>query len=174
MNRGTVDFIASLENLKEGDLGILRKLRGARLDEKLPGFDLFSALWWPLRQKNQRAPKREVAWLIAKLFAEFRFEQREGATLPILMGGICRKLEPKKELPRVLARFDQLASLDIMQMEEPLSVIMGILRKHEQVCLDWVGLTDVLSFWEQEPVKREWSDSFIKAYKINKEDSDVD
>ncbi|HQF67875.1 MAG TPA: type I-E CRISPR-associated protein Cse2/CasB [Candidatus Cloacimonadota bacterium] len=174
MNRGTVDFITSLENLKEGDLGILRKLRGARLDEELPGFDLFTALWWPLRQKNQRAPKREVAWLIAKLFAEFRFEQREEATLPILMGSICRKLGPKKELPRVLARFDQLASLDIMHMEEPLLVIMGILRKHQQVYFDWVDLTDVLSFWEQETVKREWSDSFTKAYKINKEDSDVD
>jgi CRISPR type I-E-associated protein CasB/Cse2 len=174
MINSTVAYIESLANLREGDLGILRKLRGSLLDESQPGFDLFSALWWPLRRKNQSAPKREVAWLVAKLYSEYRFEQKDAASLPILMGSVCRKLEPQKELPRVLARFDRLLSLDVSQMEHPLALVLGILRSHRHSSLDWVALTDDLSFWDKKDRKEKWTKTFMIAYRSNKEESDVD
>ena len=57
----TEQYIEVLTHLKSGDLGLLRTHSGQGLDETVGGFDLFAGLWWPLRQKNERAPRREVA-----------------------------------------------------------------------------------------------------------------
>jgi len=64
-------FIRNLELLKEGDRSLLRCVAGQPLDESLPGFDLFTGLWWPLRERNKAAPRRDTSWLVAKLFATF-------------------------------------------------------------------------------------------------------
>ena len=174
MNESTVKYIQCLGDLKEGDLGILRTHRGLRLDESLPGFDLFSGLWWPLRKSSPKVPRREVAWLVAKLFAEFLFEQKYGASLPLLMGRICRGLEKGKEFPRVLARFDRLLTLEVSHLEEPLAQMLVFIKSHDVSSLDWVALTDDLSAWELESKRAQWSDTFISAYKINKEEYNVD
>ncbi|HPB43158.1 MAG TPA: type I-E CRISPR-associated protein Cse2/CasB [Candidatus Syntrophosphaera sp.] len=164
MNESTVKFVRSLGELKEGDLGLLRKLRGRRLDESLPGFDLFSGLWWPLRSISPKTPRRKVVWLVTKLFAEFRFEQKKGASLPWLMGRICRGLKEEKEFPRVLARFDRLLTLELNQLEEPLAQVLAILKRHDIASLDWVALIDDLSAWERESNRAIWSDTFISAF----------
>ena len=77
----TESYIAVLTSLKAGDLGLLRKHAGQGLDETVDGFDLFAGLWWPLRQRNQRAPRREVAWLVAKLYAFCPIPESPGETL---------------------------------------------------------------------------------------------
>ncbi len=174
MNKSTIAFIQSLTNLKEGDLGLLRMHKGSLLDESLPGFDLFTGLWWPLRQKSQAAPRREIAWLIAKLFAEHLFEHKEGENLPLIIGNICSRLEPKKEQPRLRARFDRLLTRDVTQLEQPLSLVMGIMRSHKRTALDWVALTDDLSYWERESKREQWTNIFMKAYRTKKEESNVD
>ncbi len=62
---------ADWEALKEGERSKLRGLAGQPLDHTLPGFDLFTGIWWPLRKKNKAAPRRETSWLLAKLFGAF-------------------------------------------------------------------------------------------------------
>jgi hypothetical protein len=63
----TEQFIHKLEELQEGERSRLRRLAGQALDETLPGFDLFTGLWWPLRKDNPRAPERGSAWLVSCL-----------------------------------------------------------------------------------------------------------
>jgi len=65
----TEQYIEYLTRMKAGELGLLRQHAGQGLDETVDGFDLFAGLWWPLRAKSERTPRREVAWLIAKLYA---------------------------------------------------------------------------------------------------------
>lgn len=174
MSSSTAEFINRLVSLKEGDLGILRKLRGCNLDEALSGFDLFSGIWWPLRQKNQFSPRREIAWLVSKLYAEFRFQQEDGMTLPHIMGKIYARLEEKKR-KMYIPRFDSLLSLEVVQLEQPLSVALGLIRDHNFNALDWVRLTDDLSKWENMEKRAQWTLAFrSSAYKINKEDKNVD
>lgn len=67
----TLAFIRRLEKLKEGERSHLRRLAGQALDHTLPGFDLFTGLWWPLRQDSPVAPRRETSWLVAKLYGAF-------------------------------------------------------------------------------------------------------
>jgi CRISPR type I-E-associated protein CasB/Cse2 len=173
MNKSTVAFIQSLANLEEGDLGLLRTHRGCLLDESLPGFDLFTGLWWPLRQKSPAAPRRKIAWLVAKLYSEFRLEQQEGATLPAVFGDICRGFDPKREFPRMLARFDRLLTTEVADLEQPLSQVLALIKKHHRISLDWVALTDDLSFWERESKREQWVNQFTKAYRSKKEESNV-
>ena len=63
----TEQFIDVLKTLKAGDRKLLRTHAGLGLDQSVQGFDLFAGIWWPLRQNSSKAPRREVAWLVAKI-----------------------------------------------------------------------------------------------------------
>ena len=54
---GTEQYIRVLTRLKTGEFALLRTLAGKRLDDSVKGFDLFAGLWWPLRQRSERAPQ---------------------------------------------------------------------------------------------------------------------
>jgi CRISPR type I-E-associated protein CasB/Cse2 len=154
----TDDFVKKLEALKDkhGELSILRGLAGKRLDETLPGFDLFTGLWWPLRQKSPRTPSRETSWLVAKLFGAFpikhvRSEQTNGLTLAEILG----RVEPVDEhgRPRFRTRFDALLCASISTIEPhlcwALSQVDDAVVRGRVPGLDWVELLDDLWKWEK-------------------------
>ena len=151
-------FIETLESLKSGDLGRLRQHAGLRLDESLDGFDLFAGLWWPLREKNQRAPRREVAWLMAKLYAFCPLPQKDGATLPFQLGKL--HFDADRARNRHQQKFDDLLLLPLSQIETTLQWGTSLIgRKSEG--LDWVRLTDDLSRWEREETRIKWAKEFL-------------
>jgi CRISPR type I-E-associated protein CasB/Cse2 len=154
----TEQFIQTLESLKAGDLGRLRNLAGLPLDESVDGFDLFAGLWWPLRQKNQKAPRREVAWLIAKLYAFRPMSQAPGAT----MAGQLGKLRVADERARVRhqQRFDELLLLPLSGIEPALQWGLTLIADNGTK-LDWVRLTDELSIWDREETRRKWAMEFL-------------
>jgi CRISPR type I-E-associated protein CasB/Cse2 len=87
----TVAYIKRLEDLQEGERSRLRRLAGQPLDATVAGFDLFTGLWWPLRAKNEAAPRREISWLVAKLYGSFpvphvRPEEGVGPSLATVVG----------------------------------------------------------------------------------------
>ena len=154
----TGDFIETLTRLKSGDLGLLRTHAGMQLDESLAGFDLFAGLWWPLRQKNERAPRREVAWLIAKLYASCPIPQSSGDTLPRQLSR-CRP----KERERFRERFDRMLILPLNSIEPPLQWALKWIASHsESQRLDWVSLTDDLSVWERESTRLKWAKQYLE------------
>jgi CRISPR type I-E-associated protein CasB/Cse2 len=154
----TERFIDTLQSLKPGDLARLRKHAGLPLDESVPGFDLFAGLWWPLREKDQRAPRREVAWLVAKLYAFCPIPQVEGTTLPLQL----RRAIPADEraTQRWQQKFDKLLMLPLSQIEPALQ---WAIRAAADIGagLDWVGLTDDLSFWEREAIRLKWARQYL-------------
>lgn len=97
-------YIKRLQDLKQGERSRLRSLGGRPLDARLDGFDLFTGLWWPLRATNERAPRRETSWLVAKLFGAFGEAvphvvpdgQDVGPTLPAVLG-LCEP--PRSHCP---------------------------------------------------------------------------
>jgi hypothetical protein len=46
----TAEYVRRLSNLQEGQRSQLRRVAGQPLDATLQGFDLFTGLWWPLRE----------------------------------------------------------------------------------------------------------------------------
>ena len=154
----TGEFIQKLASLKAGDLGRLRRHAGLPLDESVDGFDLFAGLWWPLREKNERAPRREVAWLIAKLYAFCPMPQADGAGLAFQLGGI--EFGDDKAKAKHQQRFDELLVLPLSRIEPALQGAVRLIASREG-SLDWVRLTDELSQWEREETRTRWAKEFL-------------
>ncbi len=155
----TSKFIASLGSLKQGDLGILRTLSGKGLDESLAGFDLFTGIWWPLRQISPRAPRREIAWLIAKVFARYPITHCTKSHFAAQLGA-C---QPKESIPRdrYRKRFDRLLELEFRQLEPALLWALDCLSSNNRD-FDWVMLTDDLSIWDRRWIRLTWAEQFLR------------
>jgi CRISPR type I-E-associated protein CasB/Cse2 len=154
----TEKFIKTLGKLKSGDLGLLRTHAGQGLDESVDGFDLFTGLWWPLRQKNERAPKREVAWLIAKLYAFCPVEHSPGDTLARQLV-YCLPYK-KEEQERFEQKFDRMLVLPLDKIEPELRWALAEIASNKRK-VDWVKLTDSLSRWEREITRLKWAEEFL-------------
>jgi len=172
----TERFITRLEGLKQGERSRLRRLTGRPLDETLQGFDLFTGLWWPLRQKNQAAPRREVAWLIAKLYGacpvpHVRPDGGKGAPLAQVLG----RSEPREpHLKAFRRRFDALLQSPLSGLEPhlrwALSVVAHAVKRDRGRGLDWVQLLDDLSVWDrgdehrrERDVRDIWAEQYLNA-----------
>jgi CRISPR type I-E-associated protein CasB/Cse2 len=132
------------------------------------GFDLFAGLWWPLRAKNQRAPRRAVAWLIAKLYAVRPIEHSLGRTLAGQLARCRQHPDPKKD--PVAQRMDRMLILPLARIEPALQWALNLIAS-KHLMLDWVELTDDLSLWERESKRLKWAKEFLKT---SQEDHHVD
>lgn len=169
----TLEYIKALESLKDGHLGLLRAHAGVDLDESVHAFDLFTGLWWPLREKSQRAPRREVAWLVAKLYASCALKHQQGPTLPErwracrprFEHGISRD-QYQRALERHRQQFDALLLTPLGEMEPVLRLLLVQIADTCLKCgwnrtLDWVHLTDKLSIWERTATREEWAREYL-------------
>ena len=154
----TEQYIDVLTKLAPGQLGLLRLHAGQGPDETVDGFDLFTGLWWPLRQQSQRAPRREVAWLIAKLYAASPIPQAHGDTLARQL----RRCQPgdAQARERFRQRFDRMLLQPMHDLEPALRWALDqVAINHLQ--LDWVKLTDDLSLWERESTRLLWAAQYL-------------
>ncbi|MCC6160566.1 MAG: type I-E CRISPR-associated protein Cse2/CasB [Deltaproteobacteria bacterium] len=156
--KATRDYIKTLRSLKVGDLGLLRSHAGQGLDESVDAFDLFAGLWWPLRQKTQKAPKREVAWLIAKLYAARPLDDLSGSTLARQLS----RCEPRqdRDARRFRSAVDRLLTCSISDIEPHLRWALDVIAE-ESLGIDWVKLTDDLSYWQHGSKRGEWARHYL-------------
>jgi len=178
----TAKFIESLSDLQEGERSRLRRLAGRPLDATLQGFDLFTGLWWPLRAKSQRTPRRGPSWLVAKLFCAFRVphirsDSGAGPFLPELLG----RCEPQDEdgRKRFRTRFDALLCSSLSSLEPHLRWALGEVARavaghvphaRDVSGMDWVRLLDDLSIWDRggehclgRDVRDIWAETYLNA-----------
>ncbi|MCC7350777.1 MAG: type I-E CRISPR-associated protein Cse2/CasB [Phycisphaerales bacterium] len=183
----TLAFIRRLEDLKEGERSRLRRLAGRPLDQTLAGFDLFTGLWWPLRQKSPATPRRETSWLAVKLFGAFgssvphvRPEFGNGPTLPAVLG-LCEPSDPPEFMARnrFRTRFDAILCAPLSGIEPPLSwaldeigrAVAGRVPRAAGVKgIDWAQLLDDLSIWDRDEQYRRgrdirdlWAEQYLNA-----------
>jgi hypothetical protein len=182
----TLKFIRCLESLKEGDRSQLGHLAGMPLDATLPGFDLFTGLWWPLRAESSAAPRREPSWLVAKLFGAFRVphirsDSKMGLSLPEVLGRCEPHDEPERK--RFRARVDALLCSSLSSLEPHLRWAIGVIARavaghlsHARNVkgIDWAQLLDDLSIWDRGEVHRRvrdvrdiWAEAYLNATNSN-------
>jgi len=172
-------FIHVLTKLKTGELGLLRSHAGQGLDETVEGFDLFTGLWWPLRANNQFAPRRETAWLVAKLFGAFpipnaRPDDKKGTQLAQILG----RYEPRRPFLQERYRhwFDSLLQTPLPRLEPHLRRALSVVADLEDtglvIGIDWAQLLDDLSIWDRSEkhrrgidVREEWACQYLEAAK---------
>lgn len=156
----TKQYIKVLTGLKSGELGLLRAHAGQGLDETVDGFDLFTGIWWPLRRKNERAPRRDVAWLIAKLYAFRPIGYLPGETLVYQLRRCCPDKDLEKK--RFAQMFDMMLVLPLGEIEPALQWVLGLIALKD-LKIDWVKLTNDLSIWERESTRLRWAEDFLQT-----------
>ena len=156
----TEQYVKTLTQLKTGELGLLRRHSGQALDETVDGFDLFAGLWWPLRQKSERTPRREVAWLIAKLYAVYPNSNSPEYTLAEQL----RSCQPNEERAkkRFRDKFDEILLSSLSEIEPALQWALSEIESHN-LKLDWAKLTNDLSKWERESTRLKWAKQFLQT-----------
>lgn len=165
----TEQYIESLASLQYGDLGLLRQHALTGLDDSLEGFDLFSGIWWPLRERNKAAPRREVAWLIAKLYAYCPLPHTPGMHLAASLGSLQPGDEPERKSFR--QRYDRMISSSLGEIEPHLQWALLTLKDHGKA-VDWARLTDDLSVWERESKREQWTKAFLGLNSEGESDAD--
>jgi CRISPR type I-E-associated protein CasB/Cse2 len=184
----TDQFIAGLEMLKEGERSLLRRLAGKPLDEALQGFDLFTGLWWSLREQSPRAPERRSAWLVAKLYGAFPIPHvsDDRTELASALGHRERALSNEFDRKRFRRRFDALLQSPLATLEPHLHCALASIKdsvsQHKAEGLDWARLLDDLRLWGRGPDKQDqnrarrtrdvrdvWAETYLKAFTLPKE-----
>ena len=155
-------YIATLTSLQSGDLGLLRTQACRPLDATLTGFDLFTGIWWPLRQRSPRAPRREVAWLVAKLYASVPAQHERGRSFAASLARILPHSDARQK-SRSLQLFDAILTASLTQLEPHLAYAIGRLAQVGGA-LDWAQLTDDLSDWENRAVRQRWADQYLNVW----------
>lgn len=160
-----------------GERARLRSLAGRGLGENTPGFDVFTGLWWPLRERSQAAPRREVAWLVAKLYSASPIPHVPlNADKRPSLAQVLGRSEPREEHAqrRFRRRFDSLLCTPLGALEPHLRWALSVVRKavvvgHAQG-VDWVQLTDHLSIWDrgeehrlQRDIRDIWAEHYLEA-----------
>lgn len=155
----TQEFIQLLLGLKGGEISLLRRLAFAPLDKSVTAFDLFTGLWWPIRAKTPRAPRREAAWLVLKLYGFRPIKHTPGKTFSMLLAR-WRAEDPEKREPRADFIMNRIITSPLDGLELPMR--MAFARFSESDSIDWVALTDDLSFWEKQEIRTKWISDFFK------------
>lgn len=154
----TESYVQRLVALKKGELTLLRNHAGGPLDQSVEGFDLFTGLWWSLRQESQRAPRREVAWLVAKLFATFPIPHTPGVRLARQLARSWPRTE--SEGSRFRFRMDEMLVSPFTDIEPSLRWALNHIAK-SKLDLDWVRLIDDLSVWDRRNVQFNWAEEVL-------------
>jgi hypothetical protein len=177
----TGQYIKRLSDLQEGERSRLRTLAGGPLDATLHGFDLFTGLWWPLRNDSPATPRREPSWLVAKLFGAFcvphiRPDSGPGPSLPEVLAACEPHQEPAGS--RFRTRFDVLLCSSLSTLEphlrwalsEVARAVAGHVPHSQNVKgIDWVQLLDDLSDWDRgkghrgRDVRDIWAEAYLNA-----------
>ena len=174
--KGTRKFIDRLTSLKDGELGLLRSHSGLNIDKSLQGFDMFTGIWWYLRQQGW-APKRRVAWLIIKLYAQFPLKQDEQVLQvkqikqesKFTLAKHLRYCAPKDfdDRIRFQSRVDRILLSEFTQLEPHLFWALSTIRQNNtgEIKFDWVKLTNDLSRWDND-TKKKWAKEFLNIETI--------
>ena len=67
--KGVYRFVSAAAQLDGTAWGILANAAGLSMDEDPAAFDIFTGIYWPLRNKHSTLPSRNAAWMALKLMA---------------------------------------------------------------------------------------------------------
>jgi CRISPR type I-E-associated protein CasB/Cse2 len=144
---GSQFFVDALEHLNPTSLSLLRRSTGQSLAESVPAFDLFTAIFWPLRERY-RGLSRQACWRVATLYS---WHPQPFGTDDLGLG--LGRLVPfgyrdvdVRERKRQRRWFEALLTSDGAGLDAVLKHAVGRLARH-RIPIDWRQLLEDLTVW---------------------------
>jgi hypothetical protein len=147
--RASWPFLRETRRLSGVDWGILSRAANTTMDQSPEAFDLFSGLYWRVRNRGRSLPSRQSLWLVLKLMAAAPAPYREVESDP--------DFNPLRELPQYQAKAPEDRRKGVLR-EYPRALPRGAaletqlreaIRKHltlsKPTSIAWADLCDQLN-----------------------------
>jgi len=167
---GVKKFVSRLVDRKNGIISLLRSSAGTGIDRDAIAFDLFTGLWWPIRQHHKDTPRRHVAWLVCKLYGWTPLPQQNGNRLPRQLARAAVQ-QARANAKRgneiresIMDRFDLLLNTPVERIEPELEwALATVADALDNPGIDWNKLIDHLSVWHRHSVRLFWAQEFANT-----------
>lgn len=136
---GAHRFVNTAFRLKSSDWATLGGMADQTLNNNSAAFDIFTSLYWTLRERPFRVPSRNAAWLFLKLAASVKdAERKPGKAKPWQQ--LRAQTNPTSETKKLFPR--RLPSIHALELE--LREAIRSLLATTQNGIDWTGLCQFL------------------------------
>ena len=142
-------FIRATKRLTDTDWACLA-LADRSMDESPEAFDLFSGLYWNLRNRKQSLPSRQVAWLLLKLMASvparLRIARSDANWNPLDKLKTRQPLPPRDQKKGVLREYPR-SFPDIRLLEVQLrEILRKNIHSRNPETVNWRLLADQINY----------------------------
>jgi CRISPR type I-E-associated protein CasB/Cse2 len=165
---GYLAFLNRLKELPASDLKLLRENTGGTPGSDVRAFDLFTEIFWELRQKHKQLNK-ETCWLVATLYSWHSHESHDAqygslaSVLKRVHQKTCRNDESKKTAQN---RFIRMLNLPRKELGPPLADVLRLFNR-QGLAVYWPRLLDDLSRWNDpdRSVQQCWEQEYQSSRK---------
>jgi len=140
---GMYRFVSAVAQLDGTAWGILANAAGRSMDEDPAAFDIFTGVYWPLRNKHSTLPSRNAAWMALKLMATAGRgrplpSNRSGSFQPWMHLNPAASPAKQKRYPRAVPTGSRLEA-------ELREIIRKSIAESPPKKIDWPGLCQFLN-----------------------------
>jgi len=141
--KGVYRFVSAAVQLDSSAWVVLANAAGRSMDEAPAAFDIFTGIYWPLRNKHSTLPSRNAAWMALKLMATAgrgrpSHGNRTGSFRPWVHLTLAASPAKQKRYPRAVPAGLQLES-------ELREIIRKATAESPPKQIDWPGLCQFLN-----------------------------
>jgi CRISPR type I-E-associated protein CasB/Cse2 len=160
-------FVTALEKLGPDALSLLRRSTGLSLAESVAAFDLFTDIYWPLRERD-RGLSRQACWRVATLYPWHPQPHGTGDLglclawlVPLGHSDSDRRARDREE-----RRFETLLTADNAALDTALHYAVRRLARRE-IPIDWRQLLEDLTVWRSpdQMIQNKWATSYNRLTK---------
>lgn len=141
-------FVTALEKLGPDALSLLRRSTGFSLAESVTAFDLFTEIYWPLRERH-RGLSRRTCWQVATLYP-WHPQPRGTSDLGLSLARLAPlgyRDTDRREREREERRFETLLAAAHTALDAALHDAVRRLARR-QIPIDWRQLMEDLTAWQ--------------------------
>jgi hypothetical protein len=140
-SKGALAFAKAAARLKDREWALVASVADGSLGDSAAAFDVFTSIYWPLRNREASVPSREAAWMTLKLMATARNREHSSS-------GSVRPWEalvlhqPEQRSRNGMVRAYPRRIPRSAQLEQELR---KIIHRNADRSIDWAGLCQFLT-----------------------------
>jgi phage tail protein X len=143
---GALAFVRAASQLDSASWAVIANVADGAMHEQAAAFDIFTGIYWPLRNRQAGVPSRQAAWMTLKLMAtvsqEHRTRRAGSAAQP--WKSLSTSQPPQKMRNGKLRVYPRRIPTDGRLERELREIIDQELSKSPHASIDWPGLCQFL------------------------------